>query len=67
MKNEYAFGKKGSNAMKVCYITRWDLGKYWDSKGICIEYQDGTDILAQENGYTLEQCLAMDDVKFFLN
>ena len=53
--------------MKVCYITREDLERYCDSKGICIEYQDGTDVLAQENGYTLKQCLAMNNVKFFLD
>lgn len=58
---------KGSNAMKVCYITRGDLVRYWDNKGICIEYPDGKDVLAQENEYTLEQSLAMDDVKFFLD
>ncbi len=59
--------RKGSNVMKVCYITREDLERYCDSKGICIEYQDGTDVLAQENGYTLKQCLAMNNVKFFLD
>lgn len=55
---------------KKHYIDRKDLEKYWDSKSICIEFSDGTDALAQENGYTLQQCLAMDymdDVKFFLD
>lgn len=38
-----------------------------DKKPICIEFADGSDALAQENGYTLEQCLAMSDVRFFLD
>lgn len=28
---------------------------------------DGSDALAQENGYTLEECLQMEDAKFFLD
>lgn len=53
--------------MKLRYISREELGKYWEKKSICIEFPDVTDALAQENGYTLEQCLGMEDVKFFLD
>lgn len=49
------------------YILPEELSKFWDTKAICIEFSDGTDALAQENGYTLEQCLSMDDVKFFID
>lgn len=51
----------------VKYIDREDLAKYWDTKSICIELGDGSDALAQENGYTLDQCLKMTDAKFFLD
>lgn len=53
--------------MRNIYISRNQLKKYWDTTPICIEFPDGTDALAQENGYTLEQCLNMSDVKFFLD
>lgn len=49
------------------YIQKEDLSKYWETNAICIEFADGTDALAQENGYTLEQCLTMTDAKFFLD
>lgn len=51
----------------VVYIQKEDLSKYWETNAICIEFADGTDALAQENGYTLEQCFAMTDAKFFLD
>lgn len=51
----------------IIYIRKEDLPKYWETNAICIEFADGTDVLAQENGYTLEQCLAMTDAKFFLD
>lgn len=58
-----------SEPMKIdtTYIKKEELPKYWEKKSICIEFPDGTDALAQENGYTLEQCLKMEDVKFFLD
>ena len=53
--------------MKTKYITKEQLNKYWDRHSICIEFSDGIDVLAQENGYTLEQCLELNDVRFFLD
>ena len=53
--------------LKPCYISKEQVKELWDKKPICIEFADGTDALAQENGYTLEQCLAMSDVRFFLD
>ena len=49
------------------YIKQEELPKYWETKVICIEFADGSDALAQENGYTLEQCMEMTDAKFFLD
>ena len=49
------------------YIKKEELKKFYDRQAICIEFPDGSDAMAQDNGYTLEQCLAMDDVKFFLD
>lgn len=49
------------------YIKQEELPKYWKTKAICIEFADGSDALAQENGYTLEQCMEMTDAKFFLD
>ena len=60
--------KKGDkDVMKQKYITKQELADLWEKKAICIEFADGSDALAQENGYTLEQCLAMDDARFFLD
>lgn len=72
MKNKTSFillpnKLKGVFLMRNIYISRNQLKKYWDTTPICIEFLDGTDALAQENGYTLEQCLNMSDVKFFLD
>lgn len=53
--------------MKQKYITKQELEDLWETNAICIEFADGSDALAQENGYTLEQCLAMDDARFFLD
>lgn len=53
--------------MDIKYISKEDLMKYWGRKSICIEFPDGSDSLAQENGYTLEQCLEMTDARFFLD
>lgn len=53
--------------MAIKYINREELEKYWNSRAICIEFSDGSDSLAQENGYTLEQCLKMTDARFFLD
>ena len=44
-----------------------ELKKFYDRQAICIEFPDGSNAMAQDNGYTLEQCLARDDVKFFLD
>lgn len=51
----------------IQYITKEEVSKYWNTRSICLEFADGTDLLAQENGYTLEQCLDMTDVKYFLD
>lgn len=51
----------------IQYITKEEVSKYWNTRSICLEFADGTDSLAQENGYTLEQCLDMTDVKYFLD
>lgn len=53
--------------MKQKYITKQELADLWEKKAICIEFTDGSEALAQENGYTLEQCLAMNDARFFLD
>lgn len=45
--------------MELHYIARNELPKYWETRSICIEFADGSDALAQENGYTLEECLQM--------
>lgn len=52
---------------QIKYISSKELKKYWSTHAICIEFADGTDALAQENGYTLDSCLHMTDVKFFLD
>lgn len=49
------------------YITKSGVLKYWDKRPIGIVFSDGTDVLAQENGYSLEECLDMENVKFFLD
>ena len=64
------FGLQKSSRRKTIelhYISRSELPKYWETKSICIEFADGSDALAQENGYTLEECLQMEDAKFFLD
>ena len=48
-------------------ITKKQLKKYWYTAPICIVFPDNSDALAQENGYTLEQCTNMKDVVFFLD
>ena len=53
--------------MELHYISRNELPKYWETRSICIEFADGSDALAQENEYTLEECLQMEDAKFFLD
>lgn len=53
--------------MKQKYITKRELETLWNKRAICIEFADGSDVLAQENGYTLQQCLAMTDARFFLD
>ena len=53
--------------MRTEYIKKADLPKFWENRAICIEFPDGSDVLAQENGYTLKQCLNMDNAKFFLD
>lgn len=53
--------------MSPKYITKNELERYWNTHAICIEFPDGTDALAQENGYTLTECLEMTDVNFFLD
>lgn len=63
---EIEFIKKLSNK-KVNYISKTQLKELWDKSPICIEFANGTDALAQENGYTLEKCIAMNDVRFFLD
>ena len=49
------------------YLTKDQVRDLWETKPIVIEFADSTDALAQENGYTLEQCLAMTDVRFFVD
>lgn len=58
---------KTKKTQKCNYISKDEVKKYWNNRAICIEFPDGTDTLAQENGYTLEQCLKMTTVKFFLD
>lgn len=53
--------------LKPCYISKEQVRELWNKKPVCIEFADGSDALAQENGYTLEQCLEMSDVRFFLD
>lgn len=59
--------KKMEEKMDIKYISKEDLMIYWGRNSICIEFPDGSNSLAQENGYTLEQCLEMTDAKFFLD
>lgn len=59
--------KEMEEKMDIKYISKEDLMKYWGRKSICIEFPDGSNSLAQENGYTLEQCLEMTDARFFLD
>ena len=49
------------------YISIDDVIRKWCTKAICIEFADGTDVLAQENGYTLQQCIGMKGVRFFID
>ncbi len=49
-------------------ISHVTLPEYWDDFAIVIAFPDGTDALAQENHYTLNDCLhKLDNVKFFLD
>ncbi|RHO65913.1 hypothetical protein DW085_13200 [Clostridium sp. AF50-3] len=49
-------------------ISKETLPEYWDDFAIVIAFPDGTDALAQENHYTLHDCLhKLNDVKFFLD
>lgn len=59
--------ERKSMSESIQYITKEEVSKYWNTRSICLEFADGTDLLAQENGYTLEQCLDMTDVKYFLD
>ena len=53
---------------KTKYISFKEVREKWNTHAIGIEFSDGSDALAQENGYTLEQCEQMqDDVLFFLD
>lgn len=50
------------------YDQEWNqLSNYWNTYAVGIEFSDGTDALAQENGYTLEKCRQMENVRFFLD
>lgn len=53
--------------MKKTYFEKNQLSNYWNTHAIGIEFSDGTDALAQENGYTLEKCRQMENVRFFLD
>lgn len=49
-------------------ISHVTLPEYWDDFAIVIAFPDGTNTLAQENHYTLHDCLhKLNDVKFFLD
>lgn len=49
-------------------VSKETLPEYWDDFAIVIAFPDGTDTLAQENHYTLYDCLhKLDDVKFFID
>lgn len=49
-------------------ISHVTLPEYWDDFAIAIAFPDGTNALAQENHYTLHDCLhKLDNVKFFLD
>lgn len=49
-------------------ISKESLPEYWDDFAIVIAFPDGSDALAQENHYTVEDCLhKLDDAKFFLD
>ena len=49
-------------------ISKETLPEYWDDFAIVIAFPDGTNTLAQENHYTLHDCLhKLNDVKFFLD
>lgn len=61
------FAPEKSDRIPTIYLSQSCLKDYWNDYAIAIEFQDGTDTLAQENGYTLEQCMAMQDVRFFLS
>lgn len=52
---------------KKMEISRRELLHYWDAYAIYIEFPDGSDALAQENGYTLHECMLMYDARFFLD
>ena len=51
------------------YIKQEDLPKFWHKNTVYIECGDGPDddVLAAENNYTLKDCLAMQDVRFFID
>lgn len=50
------------------YIKQEDLPKFWHKNAVYIEFGDGSDdVLAAENGYTLKDCMAMNDVRFFID
>lgn len=50
------------------YIKQKDLPKFWHKNTVYIKFGDGPDdVLAAENNYTLKDCLAMKDVRFFID
>lgn len=50
------------------YIKQEDLPEFWHKNAVYIEFGDGSDdVLAVENGYTLKDCMAMNDVRFFID
>ena len=59
--------KSTGNSRASIKIPRSLLPLFWDKYSICIEFPDGTDTLAQDSGYSLKQCMSLDDVKFTLN
>lgn len=49
-------------------IGKENLSEYWDDFAVVIVFPDGTNVLAQENHYTLHDCLhKFDSVKFFID
>lgn len=50
------------------YIRQEDLPKFWHKNTVYIKFGAGPDdVLAAEDNYTLKDCLAMNDVRFFID